>query len=111
LIGRRPINLKAQDFLPLAVFSTPDFDATTLDVSTLQLGDPNLMQIASVVWGHAEDVDGDGLLDAVLHFSATELVDGGALDANTTELLLTGRTTAGTPIFGKDQVRIVGGGN
>jgi hypothetical protein len=38
-------------------------------------------------------------------------VDGGALNANTTELLLTGQTTAGQSIFGKDQVRIVGGGN
>ncbi|MBI2924814.1 MAG: hypothetical protein HYY24_03810 [Verrucomicrobia bacterium] len=106
-----PINLKAQGSLPLAVFSTPDFDATTLDVATLQLGDPNLVQIATVVWGNPEDVDGDGRLDAMLHFSASELVDGGALNADTTELLLTGRTTSGQEIFGTDQVRIVGGGN
>lgn len=104
-----PINLKSQGSLPLAVFSTPDFDATTLDVSTLALGDPNLIQIATVVWGNPQDVDGDGLLDAILHFSANELVDGGALNASTTELLLTGGTTDGQAIFGKDQVRIVAG--
>ncbi len=105
-----PISLKANGALPLAVFSTPEFDATTLDPSTLALGDSQLVQIATIARGSAEDVDGDGLLDVVLHFSASELVDGGAINANTTELLLTGGTTDGKTVFGKDQVRILGGG-
>ena len=103
-----PINLRANGSLPLVVFSTPTFDARTLNTSTLQLGDPNLIQISTVVFGHAEDLDGDGLLDAVLNFSASQLVDGGAMNPDTTKLLLTGNTAAGIPVFGNDSVRIVG---
>lgn len=50
-----------------------------------------------------EDVDGDGLLDLVVHVS-TEALE---LSETDTEAILEGKTTDGTPIRGTDSVRVV----
>lgn len=50
-----------------------------------------------------EDVDGDGDLDMLFHFEPQEL----NLTASSNEAMLTGKTTAGTPIYGTDTVNIV----
>lgn len=106
-----PLNLKSQGALPVAIFSAAEFDATTIDETTLELGDPVLVPRAHVVGSaYNEDVNQDGLADLVAHFSASELVDDGAIDANTTSVILTGSTLSGEAIEGSDQVRIVGGG-
>lgn len=111
-----PLNLKSQGSLPLAILSSSDFDATAIDVTTLLLGDPLLAPRAGVTSSSSgdtatEDVNADGLVDLVAHFDAAALVDGGAIDAGTTEVELTGVTTGGEEIHGVDQVRIVGGGS
>lgn len=104
-----PINPNAKGNIPVAVYSTDDFDATTLDVSTLRLGSTAIVDAgngASVAHGgHAEDVDGDGLVDLMLHFP---IQDSGFADGDT-EAKLVGQTDDGTDAVGTDAVSIVGG--
>ncbi len=103
------INLKSKGVLPVAILSTASFSALDVDVSTLLLGDPTLTGTAAPLRAAAEDVDGDGLLDVVLHFSTPALVAAGAVDAASTELALSGATTGGTAIAGVDSIRIAPG--
>ena len=50
-----------------------------------------------------QDVNGDGLLDLVVHVSTSAL----QLSETDTEAVLEGKTSDGTPIRGKDTVRVV----
>ena len=54
-----------------------------------------------------EDVDGDGFMDLVAFFRVQDLVTAGALDEDTTELILEAVTTGGLPICGIDTVNVV----
>jgi hypothetical protein len=65
-------NLRSRGLIPVAVITTPDFDATTVDPLTICFGDaenPGQRDCSEAHGrGHIEDVDGDGDLDLVLHF-------------------------------------------
>lgn len=50
-----------------------------------------------------EDVNGDGLMDLVVHFNTDAL----QLSEGDTVAILEGRTFSGLPILGADSVRIV----
>jgi hypothetical protein len=110
-----PINLRARGVLPVAILSTQvssgeaeDLDATTIDPATILLGDVrDGFGRVEPLRVNQEDVDGDGDLDLILHFSLPELVDAGAIDPDTTELLLTAVTEGGDEVAGTDHVRIV----
>lgn len=103
-----PINLPSKGNIPVVVYSTPDFDATSLDVSTLRFGAPvsvdNGDGARAAHAGHVEDVDGDGLADLVLHFPTG---DTGFQDGDT-EAKLVGETNDGTAAAGTDSITIVG---
>ena len=103
------VNLKSQGVLPVAILSTADFSAADLDASSLRLGDPALAGAVAPLRSAVEDVDGDGLLDLMLHFSTPALVSAGAVDAASVELALSGSTTGGSAIVGADSIRIVPG--
>ena len=83
--------------MPVAVLSTDDFDATTVDPATVTFAGALPLRWA------LEDVDDDGDLDMVFHFKTQEL----NLDENSTEAELTGQTYGGVDISGTDDVRIV----
>lgn len=51
----------------------------------------------------ADDVNGDGVLDLVVHVETSGL----ALTEGDTEAVLDGETFDGTPIWGSDSVRVV----
>ncbi|MBA7569753.1 hypothetical protein ES708_11494 [subsurface metagenome] len=91
------INLKSRGVLPVAVLTTDDFDASTVDPSTVVFAD------ASPVRWTMEDVDSDGDLDLLLHFKTQEL----NLTEESTEVTLTSETVDGQPIQGTDTVNIV----
>jgi hypothetical protein len=61
-----PIDRKSHGVVPVAVLSSPQFDATALDPSRIYCGPNNAGEAHGKV--HVEDLDGDGLADAVLHF-------------------------------------------
>ena len=102
--GRFPnsINPRNRGVIPVAILSTPDFDATTVDPLSVEFG-PNAAVEANSR-GHIEDVDGDALLDLVVHFPTQET----GIQCGDTEALLTGQTFDGTGIQGSDSVRTVG---
>jgi hypothetical protein len=91
------INLGSKGVTPVAVLTTPDFDASAVDPATVVFAG------AAAVRNHLEDVDGDNDRDLLLHFDTQSL----GLDASSTEAVLTGVTVNGRQIEGSDSVRIV----
>jgi len=93
------INLGSKGVVPVAVLTTEDFDASSVDPSTVEFAG------ASPLRWTMEDVDGDGDTDLLFHFKTQEL----ALDENSTEASLTCYTHDGEFIWGKDTVNIAQG--
>ena len=91
------INLGAKGTVPVAILTTDDFDATTVDPTTVRFAG------APAIKRTMEDVDSDGYLDVLLHFDTQEL----NLDASNTEATLTGMTDDRIAIVGTDSVNIV----
>ena len=98
------INLGSAGTVPVAIFSSPSFDASTVDPATVTLAGASVaLRGKGTSMASLADVNGDGLLDLIVHVDteALQLSDGD------TETLLQGETTDGAPIRGKDSVRIV----
>ena len=95
------------DNVYVAILTTPTFDARTVDVSTLQFGDPNLSGKATPIKSRITDVDRDGDKDMVVTFTLCSIVTNGALNARSAEMILTGRTIEGINFTGKDSVQVV----
>jgi hypothetical protein len=91
------INLNSKGVVPVAVLTTADFDAGTVDPITVQFAG------ASPIRWTVEDVDEDGDLDMLFHFRTQDL----NLDKTSTEATLTGDTTSNEQITATDEVRIV----
>jgi hypothetical protein len=91
------INLKSKGVVPVAVMTTDDFDASTINPETVLFA-----AVAAVRWTE-EDVDVDGDLDLLFHFKTQEL----NLDKDSTEATLTGITYDGQAIGGTGRVNIV----
>jgi hypothetical protein len=105
-----PIKIGARGKIPVAILTTDDFDVATVDPETVTLGDGNGddTPVASkrngTLFSSMEDVDGDGDLDMILHFSQPDLEANGDLTAETAELFLNGTTLDGVPVTGQDDV-------
>lgn len=98
------INLKSKGNVPVAIFSTNEFDATTIDPSTITLAEaPVIIKKNGKLMASFEDVNGDGLQDMVVHIDTTAL----QLSLGDTEAVLDGETFNGKKIRGVDTVRIV----
>ena len=93
------INLKSKGNVAVAILSSPSFDAATVDRGTVEFAGAPALSIG----GTPEDVNGDGLLDLVLHFSTQSL----NLNSGDTEACLTGKTLSGQEFEGCDSVSIV----
>ncbi|MBI4521199.1 MAG: hypothetical protein HY701_10200 [Gemmatimonadetes bacterium] len=113
LMGTSRSNGTGGGVIPVAILSTTTFDASSVDASTVTLGDddgddtPVAQRRNGTLMASLEDVDGDADLDLVLHFDQAALEANGDLDASTTDLCINGQDTGGTPIHGCDAVRIV----
>ena len=94
------INLKSNGVIPLAILTTPGFDAAQVDPSSVRFGPNQAKETHNK--GHLEDVDGDGDTDLVLHFRIQET---GIKDTDT-QACLTGITLSGVPIQGCNSIQI-----
>ena len=98
------INLGSHGNVPVAIFSTATFDAKTVNPETVTLAGAPVRRIGQgKLQVSFEDVNGDGLLDMVVHIQTQAL----QLTITDTEAVLEGETFAGIPIQGVDTVRIV----
>lgn len=105
------INPNQKGNIPVAVFSTEDFDASTIDPETVRFG--SLATILSGggatiahMGGHLEDVDGDGNPDFVGHFPTQDT----GFTTDDEYGWLVGETYGGESIAGLDEVRILNPG-
>ncbi len=100
------IKLGSNGNIAVAIFSTDVFDATTVDPATIMLADAGVKARGKKgdLMSSFEDVDGDGLLDLLVHIDTQGLV----LNDDDVEALLTGETFDGLSISGTDAIRLVG---
>jgi len=104
------INLRSKGVLPVAILSSEEvgkeFDATTIDPSTVQLAGAGVAVRGknNKYMAHKEDVNGDGLTDLVVqieikNLNPDKLEDGSAI--------LTAQTSNGVEITGSDKIAVV----
>ena len=104
--GSDPNSIKLGDTgsVPVAIFSTVTFDATSIDVSTLQLNSASVRLVGGrKVLASVDDINGDSLADLVVQF------DRGLLDLTVGDGIgtVTGSTLDGQSILGTDSVRVI----
>ena len=98
------LNPKGKGVVPVAIVTTEDFDATTVDPATVTFG-PNMVEpVHKGSCGHVEDYDGDGDLDLIFHFNIQDT----GIAKGDTEATLTGQTYGGVHISGTDSVKTAG---
>ena len=84
---------RGRGVIPVHLLSTDTFDATTVDHTTVTLGDASEVHVtkSGVVKRHEEDVDHDGDIDLVFHFRAKET----GVDCDTSVIPFNGQTFDG----------------
>jgi beta-glucanase (GH16 family) len=88
---------KGRALVPVHLLSTPTFDATTVDHTTVTLGDASETHVdrrTGEARRHVDDVNGDGLDDLVFHFRFDET----GLPCDRDEWHIAGSTFDGRPI-------------
>ena len=104
------LNLGNQGVTPVAIFSTSNFDATTIDPYSVTLtgnvSKPQCPNESCVDHWSYSDVNGDGIADIKLHFD-TPCLERCRLTTADTVVTLKGKTYGGTAIVGSDTVRII----
>ena len=98
------INLGSNGNVPVAIFSTLVFDASSVDPLTVRLSGAIVrLRGKGTAMSSIDDVNNDGFPDLIVHVDTRAL----ELSEGDTEAILTGKTFGGTPIEGTDSVRIV----
>jgi hypothetical protein len=98
------INLGSNGNVPVAIFSSAYFDATSIDPLTIRLSGAEVrLKGKGDAQVNFEDVNADGILDIIVHVDTRAL----ELSAGDTEAVLTGLTNGGIVFRGIDTVRII----
>ena len=98
-----PINLKSNGVIPVAILGSDHLDMGQVDVSTVMFGPGEAAPIHAD--GHLEDINGDTIMDLVLHFKTQET----GINNSDEEASLTGKMVYGQDIAGTDSISIVAG--
>jgi len=102
-----PINLRSRGVLPVAIFSSEDFDATQVDPSTVDVAGAGVaVRGRGRYMAHPEDVDGDGLVDLVIQVEVQDLDPSQLQDGYA---VVTGATYDDEEFQGEDAVLLVPG--
>lgn len=107
-------NCGSKGVIPVAVLTTDDFDATTVDPSSLRFGAPSEIVAGDGAklaheGGHFEDATPDtGTKDGDIDFVGHFYVSDTGFTNDDTEGWLVGETTDGSSIAGRDSVKVVG---
>lgn len=95
------LNLKSNGVTTVAILTTPEFDAASVDSTTVRLG-PASASSTTKQSGY-EDVNKDGELDLVLHFRTPEI----GLAPGDSMLCLTGETTTQIIVRGCNALKVI----
>ena len=97
-------NNNGHGVIPVAILSSPDFDATQVDPTSVSLDGQSIRIVGKgKTLAHIEDANGDGLDDLVVQI---EDEDGIYLEGDTLATIM-GDTLDGTSIVGTDEICIV----
>lgn len=100
--NKNPINLRAKNgTIPVAILTTETFDATQVDWETVRFGPSGATERHERL--HVRDTDGDGDMDAKLHFKTRDT----GIRCGDTEATLTGETFGGDAFAGSDIIETV----
>ena len=98
------INLRSRGKMPVAILSSEDFDASAIDPATVTIAGASIhVKQNGTLASSLQDVNGDGLLDLVVHINTSEL----QLTTFNSEALLEGTTFGGQFIWGTDDIAVV----
>lgn len=98
-----PINLRRKGVIPVAILGSDAFDVETIDLETLRFG-PAGASPSHATGGHFEDVNEDGFIDVVSHYTMQET----GIVAGLKEACITATTIEGQAIKGCDRITIIG---
>ena len=103
--SQNTINLGSAGVVPVAILSSAEFDATSIDPETITLAGAPVQKVGknNKPLCHAADVNLDGRLDLFCQVVTAQL----NLQAEDTTAVLEGQTFDGTPVRGEDTIRIV----
>ena len=100
------INPKSQGKTPIAILSTASFDAGSVDPTTISVAGASVsLRRNGTTASSLEDVNGDGLLDLVVHVNTPDLQ---LTDPN--QVLLECYTNSGEYLWGTDEITLSEGG-
>jgi hypothetical protein len=99
------INISSSGVIPVAIISTKDFDAATVEPSTVSLAGASVKMVgkSDKYSCDQEDVNNDGLMDLVCHvYTAQFMIESGQSTA-----VLEAKTFDGTNLRGEDIINVV----
>ena len=102
--GPNSVNLGSNGVIPVAILSTPSFDARQVDPGSVTLAGAHVKVKGKGTYQSSfQDVNGDGRPDLVVQVVTQAL----ELSAGDTRAFLEGRTFSGPRLIGVDSVRVV----
>jgi hypothetical protein len=108
------INCKSKGVTPIAVLSDENLNARTIDIELVSMNLSGLEPIRvteSHNQLHLEDVNGDGLLDGIIHIDTSDIclfIPDGTPIRSTVNLTLSGQTTDDLKFEGSDDIVLKG---